>query len=280
MMIPKDMVVFLDGDDADGQRRRMGCAAALAERFQAHLVAVFVADRLELHPHASFARGDGLGYMLREHRSRVEAAKEAARRAFEDVGRLHGLSPEWRVSDGEFGEALMLHARHAAMAILGPPRRLDGQQTVLGLSEDVIFASGRPSLLLPADWSGSVGNRIVVGWNGSREATRAIADAMPFLAAAQTVHVAVIPEQKVNRLLGARPGMDITRHLVRHGVSAVLEQLEGPDAGRILLDRARDVGADMIVMGAYGQPKITEFVFGSATRTLLETIELPVFLSR
>jgi len=280
MMIPKDMVVFLDGDDEDEQRRRMGCAAALAERFQAHLVAVFVTDRLELHPHASFARGDGLGYMLRDHRSRVEAAKEAARRAFEEVGRLHGLSLEWRVSDGEFGETLMLHARHAAMAVLGPPRQVDRQQTVLGLSEDVIFASGRPSLLLPANWSGSIGDRIVLGWNGSREATRALADAMPFLAAAQAVHVAVIPEQKVNRLLGAQPGMDITRHLVRHGVPAVLEQLEGPDAGRILLGRARDVAADMIVMGAYGQPKITEFVFGSATRTLLETIELPVLLSR
>lgn len=280
MMTPKDIAVFLDGDDADEQRARMACAAALAEKFQAHLIAVFVADRLELRPHASFARGQGVNAMLREHRSRVEAAKEIARSAFEDVGRLSGLSTEWRVSDGEFGEALMLHARHAAMAVLGPPRRLDGRQTVLGLSEDVVFASGRPSLLLPANWSGNIGSRIVVGWNGSREATRAIADAMPFLAAAQAVHVVVVPEQKVSRLLGAEPGMDITRHLVRYGAPAVLERHEGPDAGAILLDRAGSLDADMIVMGAYGQPKITEFVFGSATRTLLEAPALPVFLSR
>lgn len=280
MMSPKDMVVFLDDGDPDGQRRRIACAAALAERLRAHLIAVFVADRVELHPHAGFARGGGVSSMLREHGARVEAAKQAARHAFEDAGRLHGLSLEWRVSDGEFGEALMLHARHAAMAVLGPPRRLKRQQTALGLSEDVIFASGRPSLLLPAGWSGTIGNRIVVGWNGSREATRAIADAMPFLAAAQAVHVVVAPEPKVARLLGADPGADITRHLVRHGAPATLEQLEGPDAGRLLLDKARDVGADMIVMGAYGQPKITEFVFGSATSTLLETIEVPVFLSR
>lgn len=279
-MIPKDIVVFLDGDNVDEQRRRMGCAAALAERFRAHLIAVFVADRLELHPHAGFARGDGVSAMLREHGARVEAAKQAARHAFEEAGRHHGLSLEWRVSDGEFGEALMLHARHAAMAVLGPPRRPDRQQTVLGLSEDVIFASGRPSLLLPVNWSASIGNRIVVGWNGSREATRAIADAMPFLAAAQAVHVVVVPERKVSRLLGAEPGMDMTRHLVRHGVPAVLEQLEGPDAGRMLLDRAGDLDADMIVMGAYGQPKISEFVFGSVTRALLEAIELPLFLSR
>lgn len=280
MMTPKDMVVFLDGENADEQQRRVTHAAALAERFQAHLTAVFVADRLELHPHAGFARGEGVTSMLREHRSHVEAAKESARRTFEETGRRHGLSLEWRVSDGEFGEALMLHARHAAMAVLGPPRRLDRQQTVLGLSEDVIFASGRPSLLLPTAWPGSIGNRIVVGWNGSREATRAIADAMPLLAAAQAVHVVVVPERKVGRLLGSEPGVDITQHLVRHGVPAVLEQLKGPDAGRILLDRASDLDADMIVMGAYGQPKITEFVFGSATRTLLEAIELPVLLSR
>jgi nucleotide-binding universal stress UspA family protein len=103
---------------------------------------------------------------------------------------------------------------------------------------------------------------------------------MPFLAAAQAVHVVVVPEPKVVRLLGADPGADITRHLARHGAPATLEQLEGPDAGRLLLDKARDVGADMIVMGAYGQPKITEFVFGSATGTLLEAPALPVFLSR
>ncbi len=279
-MIPKDMVVFLDDKNLDGQRRRIVCAAALAERFQAHLIAVFVADRLELHPHAGFARGGGVSSMLREHGARVEAAKQAARHAFEEAGRPRGLSLEWRVSDGEFGEALMLHARHAAMAVLGPPRRPDRQQTVLGLSEDVIFASGRPSLLLPVDWSGTIGNNIVVGWNGSREAARAITDAMPFLAAARAVHVVVIPELKVARLLGADPGVDITRHIVRHGAPAVLERLEGPDAGKLLLDRARDLDADMIVMGAYGQPKITEFVFGSATRTLLEAPALPVFLSR
>lgn len=280
-MNPKDMVVFLDAEDTDEQRRRIACAAVLAERWQAHLIATYVADRLELKPQAGFARGGAITTMLRDHKSRVDAATDNARRAFEEIGRAHGLSLEWRVSDGEFGETLMLHARHAALAVVGPSRRSERQPTALSLSEDVIFASGRPSLLLPAGWSGTgVGDRIVVGWNGSREATRAVADAMPFLAAAQAVHVVVVPEQKVGRVLGEDPGADITRHLARHGVPVVLDQIEGRDAGRVLLDHARETEADMIVMGAYGQPKITEFVFGSATRTLLDAIERPIFLSR
>ena len=280
-MSPKDMVVFIDGDNADGRKGVMLHAAALAQRWQAHLIATFVADRLELRSHIGFTRGDGITQMLRAHEARVRDTMETSRREFEEIGRRHDLSLEWRVSDDEFGEALMLHARHAALAVLGPPRRSDRRETALSLSEDVIFASGRPSLLVPNGWTGDrIGSRIVIGWNGSREAARAIADAMPFLVAAQAVTVVVVPEQKVSRVLGAEPGADITRHLARHGVPVTLEQHEGPDAGAILLDRARDTNADLIVMGAYGQPKITEFIFGSATRTLLDAPELPILLSR
>lgn len=280
-MRPKDMVVFIDGDNADGQKGLLIHAAALAQRWQAHLIATFVADRLELRSHIGFIRGDGIARMLRTHEARVRDAMEKARSEFEEIGRRHDLSLEWRVSDDEFGEALMLHARHAALAVLGPPRRSDRRETALSLSEDVIFASGRPSLLVPSDWIGDrIGSRIVIGWNGSRQAARAIADAMPFLETAQAVIVVVVPEQKVSRVLGAEPGADITRHLARHGVPVTLEQHQGLDAGAILLDRARETKADLIVMGAYGQPKITEFIFGSATRTLLDAPELPILLSR
>lgn len=75
----------------------------------------------------------------------------------------------------------MLHARHASLAIVGPPSIRREAMTTLGLSENVIFASGRPSLLVPIDWPAHwIGKRIVVGWNGSREATRAIGDALSF----------------------------------------------------------------------------------------------------
>lgn len=274
----KDIVIFLE--DEPGRVGRLAFAAALAEQHGAHLIGTFVTDRLDLHPYASFAVGGGLTNMLNLFRKHTEEAEHGARQQFEAAGRARNLSLEWRVSDNEDGEALMLHARHACLAVVGP-RRETARPTALTLAEDVIFSSGRPTLLVPPAWpSGRIGERIVVGWNGSREAARAIADALPFLVHARGVRLVVIPEEKVRHLLGADPGADIARHLSRHGVTVTVEQVHASDAGAALLDQARTFDADMLVIGAYGRSRVSEFVFGSATRTLLSNIERPVLLSR
>ena len=141
--------------------------------------------------------------------------------------------------------------------------------------------SERPSLLLPIDWLPErIARHIVVGWNGSREATRAIADAMPFLVNAASVHLVVVPEAKIRSLLGADPGAGISRHPAWHGVPVVLEQSDGSDAGAVLLESARTLNVDMLVMGAYGRSRISEFIFGGATRTVLSAAEFPILLSR
>lgn len=278
-MTPKDIVVFVEG--AAGRDARLGFAAGLAERWGAHLIATFVADDLALHRHAGYAIGGGLATMIELHRQTVERTCADARAAFEAVADARAISREWRVSRNEIGEALMLHARHAGLAVVGPPLRGDEPTTVLSLSEDVIFASGRPTLLLPTNWPAErLPRRIVVGWNGSREAARAIADAMPFLTAAETVHVVVVPEDKIRGLLGADPGADISRHLARYGVDVTLAQLAGGNPGDLLLDHAARHDADLLVMGASGQSRISEFIFGGATRRILGEAAMPVLLSR
>jgi nucleotide-binding universal stress UspA family protein len=103
---------------------------------------------------------------------------------------------------------------------------------------------------------------------------------MPFLVNATAVHLVVVPEAKIRSLLGAEPGGDISRHLARHGVPVMLEQSEGSEAGAVLLERARTLNADMLVMGVYGRSKISEFIFGGATRAVLSAAELPLLLSR
>lgn len=277
-MTPKDIVVFLE--EEAGRAGRLAFAAAFARRWNAHLIATFVADRIDLVPSNAYARGLGLEHLLEDYRLRNRAAETKTRQALEKLAGEYQLSSEWRYSENEVGEALMLHARHASMAIVGPPYIRNRAMTTLSLSEDLIFACGRPCLLLPMDWPAHrLGERIVVGWNGSREATRAIADAMPFLKEAEQVQLVVVREEKTNTLLGADPGVDITRHLVRHGVQVELKQCEG-DAGEALLESARRLDAEMLVMGAYGHSKITEFVFGGATRAMFEHAELPVLLSR
>jgi nucleotide-binding universal stress UspA family protein len=203
------------------------------------------------------------------------------RSLIQDIEAKFEVDCEPRICDGERGETLMLHARHAALTVLGAGRQPERQVSMLTLSEDVIFASGRPSILLPSAWpADKLPQKIVVGWNASREAARALSDAMPLLRDASEVHVVVVEEPKIARLLGQEPGADISRHLARYGVPVILHRLAGDEAGRLLLSHAKAIGADLIVMGAYGQTKITEFVFGSATQTLLSNPEIPVLLSR
>lgn len=278
-MYPKDLVVFLE--QFPGRNQRLAFATALAKRWQAHLIATFVTQPLALNPHAAFAVGLGLSNMLAEYQAATTAAQAQARAEFDRLADRRSFTSEWRVSDKETSAGLMMHARHASLAILGPPARQTTPSTMLSLSEHMIFASGRPCLLVPNDWSSErIGSRIVVGWNGGREATRAIADAMPLLIAADAVHLVVVPDARIQELFGAEPGADMAAHLARQGVRVVLEQCPGEDAGAVLLDHCASLAADMLVIGAMGRPRISEFVLGGATRTVLDRVDVPVLLSR
>ncbi|ANV25367.1 MULTISPECIES: universal stress protein [Agrobacterium] len=282
MRTPKDIVVYIDTVDASICRVHIDYAVNLARSWGAHVVVAFAPEELAANPHSGFARGAAIESMLAAYRSRQHEAEENLRATLSEVAAATGVICELRICSGESGETLMLHARHTSLAIVGTSRQADRAMTALTVSEDIIFASGRPSILLPPSWRNDDGvpKTIVIGWNASREATRAIGDAMPFLTSASTVHVVVVPEPKVARLLGEDPGADISSHLARHGIKVVLDRLEGDNAGDLIVARAEDVGAEMVVMGAYGQSRITEFVFGSATRTLLANPKVPILLSR
>jgi nucleotide-binding universal stress UspA family protein len=277
-MFPRDIVVFLD--EGPGRQARLAFAANLARRWQAHLIGTFVTRALDLDPYAGYAVGAALPAMLEHYRAEVAATVATARAEFDRIVDHRSFTAEWRVSDNESGEALMLHARHAGLAILGPPARQVATGTMLSLSEDAIFASGRACLLLPVDWPGERAVRhVCIGLNGGREAARAIMDAMPFLVEAQSVHLVVAPEARTSWLSAHDPGADMAAHLARYGVPVVLEQLPGEDAGALLLARCADVDADLLVMGAMGRPRISEFVLGGATRTILASARLPLLVS-
>lgn len=276
-MHPKDIVVFIE--DEPGQAGRLIYAARLAASWKAHLIVTYVTRRLELSPRSGFAMGAALREMLEQHRVRVSEDAETARRQLNALLEHHGIAGEWRLADREDGDQLMMHARHASLALVGPPARTRSHVGMLSNTEQTIFGSGRPTLLVPDNWPDHrIGGRVVVGWNGSREATSAIAHAMPFLIDAEEVHLVVAPDAG-GAMLGVQPGHDMSLHLARHGVRVVLQECAGTNAGAILLDCCRAIDANLLVMGAYGRSKLTRLVFGGATERILQSADLPILLS-
>jgi nucleotide-binding universal stress UspA family protein len=127
----------------------------------------------------------------------------------------------------------------------------------------------------------SVGRNVLVAWNASNEATRAITDALPLLKRAKTVTVLVVNPSHGFAEHGQVPGADIALYLARHGVNAEVscdENVEA-DIGEWLLSRAADLGSDLIVMGAYGHRRLREWALGGATRTLAGEMTVPVLMS-
>jgi nucleotide-binding universal stress UspA family protein len=277
----KDMLVVLDpGSDTGG---RIALAAGLAERFAAHLVGLYAVP----NPGAAGVAGSFDAALLeplyQEWRSTALAQAEDCRRVFEHETGRRGVSAEWRaVAEGSEADP-SVHARYADLAILG---QLDPDDATMGMTrprpERVVLAAGRPILAIPyAGRFETIGRRVLLGWDASREATRAVADAMPLLVAAEAVDVLAIDPREGPGAHGAVPGADISLHLARHGVKATVERTvsAGVPAGDVLLSRAADLGADLLVMGAYGHSRARELLLGGVTRTILQSMTLPVLMS-
>jgi nucleotide-binding universal stress UspA family protein len=152
----------------------------------------------------------------------------------------------------------------------------------LDFVERVIMGSGRPVLLVPyaLDFAGC-GRRALIAWNGTRESARAAFDAVPLLKSAESVTISWVDPQKALDTPGSLPGAELANALARHGIKATAEGFPtaGLTAGEALKTRLADLGADLLVMGAYGHTRVREFVFGGATRFILETMPVPVLMS-
>jgi nucleotide-binding universal stress UspA family protein len=148
--------------------------------------------------------------------------------------------------------------------------------------EQVVMAVGRPVIVLPAKGDARILlKEIVIGWDGGREAARAAFDSLPLLKAAEKVRVVRIDPQKDPALRGSVAGADLAEALARHGVKAEVQgyPTDGLDEGQALMRCAEDTGAGLIVMGAYGHSRLAEFIFGGATRFVLNRMNRPVLMS-
>jgi nucleotide-binding universal stress UspA family protein len=275
--------VVLDEDERSHER--LALAADLAERFDAHLVGLYVAVGPE--EQGRFEQFSGYTPLFRpiyeEIEARIRAQAETMRVLLEDTVRRQSLSAEWRMASGYPAEKVAMHGRYADLIILGQIDPADPWSPLLHpLPHEVALAAGRPVLIVPyAGHFEQVGRRVLIGWDGSREASRAVSDAVPLLAAATTVTVMTVDPEKAATKHGEVPGADIALYLARHGVRANVETTisAGINTGDVLLSRACDFEADLLVMGAYGHARVRELVLGGATRTVLATATLPVLMT-
>ncbi len=266
---------------ADARRKeRLDIASGLAAAFDAHLVGLFALTELMV----PFAVGGNAGAVIdAEQRWRDDVAKEAKRDFDAAVARAGVQKSEWRRSDRGALGAMRLSARYADLAVVGQhdPDRSAEERMPGFFVEDLVLSAGRPVLAVPyAGHFASVGSRVLVAWNTSREAARAITDSLPLLQRARSVEVVAFEPQRGGADHGAEPGADIALYLARHGVKVTAaRQQAGIDVGSQILSRAADTDADLIVMGAYGHSRGRELVLGGATRSLLEAMTVPVLMA-
>ena len=145
---------------------------------------------------------------------------------------------------------------------------------------DLLFGAGVPLIVAPAQGASvQPPSRIVIAWEGGRVAARAVRDALPLLAKAETVEIVSVHGEKP--IEGEAPGADLAEHLKRHGVAVSTHALPvGVDGvAATLRGHVRHRGADLLVMGAYGHSRLREFILGGATREALANVEVPILMS-
>lgn len=279
-MAYKDLLVHLD--DGRSCPKRVEVAAALAGQHDAHLAGLYpIVEIPLLHYIRDQMPPDIQANLEAEAKGRADAALAA----FRETAERSALSYETRTDhalNNTLGPVVAMHARYADLVVLGqvdPAQRPDGDRH---LPEEVILASGRPVLLVPYTGApATVGRRVVVAWDASREAARAVSDAMPILERADAVLVVVINGESARFGHGEEPGAEIALHLARHRLEVEVERVAagGLDVADALLSRLDDRNADLLVMGAYAHSRIRQLVLGGVTRTILESMTLPVLMA-
>jgi nucleotide-binding universal stress UspA family protein len=280
----KDILVHVDG--MRGHEARLRIAAELAHRSGAHVCGLFVIEPVNF---AGFFSPGGADLAQAEILHAIQEQHESARRDLaERLGttfrtRLDdaGVLGEWRIAHGDPGERVSLHGRYADIVIVG---QSDPDAVSLGsaVPEAVLLGSGRPVLVVPyIGAERAVGERVLVAWNASHEAARAANDAIPLVAPGGRVTVLAINPARGIAGEGDLPAVDMAHHLARHGITAEAAHTVADDVavGDVILSRAADMGADLIVMGGYGHSRAREFVLGGATRALLGHMTVPVLFS-
>ncbi|MBI2720083.1 MAG: universal stress protein [Rhizobiales bacterium] len=260
----------------------VAAASELGRSMGAHISGLYVIPAVQVYPSVGF---EAAPQVFEGNRTFFKDNAAKVREAFEVAMKRDGLNSDFHAIDARtplIADEVIASGRSADAILVSATNPDEVTGVERDFVEQVIMGAGRPVIILPA--KGEVKlllSDIVVGWDGGREAARAAFDALPLLKAAKTVRIVRADPQKDPSLRGAVPGADLAETLARHGVKSETQGFptEGYDAGQALMRCADDCGAGLIVMGAYGHSRLTEFIFGGATRFVLTRLNRPVLMS-
>ncbi|HOV56957.1 MAG TPA: universal stress protein [Rhodanobacteraceae bacterium] len=271
-----DVLVHLRRYDGEPAAARAACL--LAARTPAHLHGLYVAPI----PPAAFTSPETVAVLVHESDRRFQEARDAGA-WWQGLLQAHAAAGEWHVALADPLDAIVHAARWCDLVVVERPMQNPDAPVGWGLASRSVFDAGTPVLVVPdtAQLS-SLGERVLVAWNGSREAARAVHGALPLLARAEQVLVLDGGNEAESGAMLQLPRFDLAAALKRHGVRAEFRRF-APGGGSAratdLLDAARAAQADLIVMGAWGHSRLTELVLGGITRQMFQSSDLPLLVA-
>ena len=280
----KTILVLLN--DSGRTEQLLDAASPLARQFDAHLIGLYILPAAKVYSDVGMVAAP---MVFEGYRDLFKSTLAEVRKKFEARAKQDGLKAEWRTVDSNFpeiSESAIAHSRSAELIITsqidyGPDGSIERDLVVR-----LILESGRPVLIIPrkghfAPRGEGIAEKAIVGINGTKESSRAMFDALPLLRMVKETRLVWVDPYKESGTAGSVPGAEEAAVLSRHGIKAVAEPMmtDGRNAGEALLMRANDLGADLLVMGAYAHSRMRELVFGGATRHVLEHMAIPVLMS-
>lgn len=273
--------ILVHVDESSRSELRVKIAAEIANREDAHLIgtAVTGVSRFIYQDGNISASDPNLGIHLKFLRERAEKAIAGFKQSVAELG---VSSYESMIANDEAGGGIGLQSRYSDLVVVGQTNRDEPSPSVLpDFPEYLVMNSGRPALIIPyaGDFT-TVAKRPLISWDASRESTRAVTDAIPLLKQADLVQIAIFNPTALPDAHGEQPGADIALFLARHGIKVeVSVHKTSTDIGNALLSLSHDLDSDMIVMGGYGHSRFREMIMGGVTRTILESMTIPVLMS-
>jgi nucleotide-binding universal stress UspA family protein len=252
----------------------------LAKRYNAHLIGMHVYASVPAAPVSVPYGSKVLGSLVAAERQETDSIAAA----FAEATRNQPFVAEWRavkVPHVDLAAVVMDHGRAADLIVAGQTDPDWDLSPLMDFPERLALESGRPVLVVPyVGRYPEIGRNVVIAWKSGRESARAVFDALPILKAAEKVHILEV-KQHADAGDTLAPDTTIAASLGRHGIKPTVRSSIGTDisVGDEILSRLADIGADLLVMGAYGHSRMRELVFGGTTRHIARHMTVPTLFS-